>query len=384
MKPTPGAARILIASDNTDDAAQIQRQLKTDFTHTRASTVADHAMQDFDEYKPDVLVLAFDSLDRAQTYYLGLYRTGQSLMQHPHRTVVLCSKDEVRNAFELCKKEYFDDYVLYWPHTHDGPRLVMSIWNACREMMVRRSDAPGAAQLLAHSRHLAELDRTLALELADVDQLATVARQSLAQVEGDIGLAFDEFSRNILHGGEPETLAGLAEQIDRLKQHQLLQTRRLGVEGLEPVNAWATRFKGQIDHALAGTRELTEQLRKLRMVVMVVDDDELIQKLVLRTLDHSRYELLPAADEPAALALLRRVRPDAILMDINLPGIDGLMLTQRLKAVRHLADIPIIMMTGDARRETLVSSIEGGAAAFVVKPFTRESLNANLEKALRR
>jgi len=59
-------------------------------------------------------------------------------------------------------------------------------------------------------------------------------------------------------------------------------------------------------------------------------------------------------------------------------------LTQRLKAAPHLANIPIIMMTGDARRETLVSSMEAGAIAFVVKPFSRESLERNLDKVLPR
>ncbi len=323
-KPSPGTARILIATDNADDATQIQRQLKNDFVHLRATTVAERGVQDFDDCKPDVLVLAFDRLDKAQSYYLGLYRTGQSLLQHPHRTVILCSKDEVREAFELCKKEYFDDYVLYWPHTHDGPRLAMSIWSACREMMaLRPSDTPGPAQLLAHARHLADLDRTLGRELA-------------------------------------------------------------AAAALEPVSAWAQKLQNEIEPALAGIRAMTEQVRKIRLVVMVVEDDELIQQLVLRTLDPALYEVLPVGDGAAALSLLRRVRPDVILMDISLPGMDGVALTQRLKAARHLADIPVVMMTGDARRETLISSMEGGAAAFVVKPFTRESLTAKLEKLLPR
>jgi CheY-like chemotaxis protein len=77
------------------------------------------------------------------------------------------------------------------------------------------------------------------------------------------------------------------------------------------------------------------------------------------------------------------VRPDAILMDIRLPGIDGVSLTERLKASPALADIPIIMMSGDSRVETLVRSMEAGATAFVVKPFTRQSLTMKLEKVLK-
>ena len=386
MKPSPGAARILIATDNADDATQIQRQLKSDFEHVRASTVAERGVQDFDDCKPDVLVLAFDRLDKAQSYYLGLYRMGQALLQHPHRTVILCSKDEVREAFDLCKKEYFDDYVLYWPHTHDGPRLAMSIWSACREMMALRSssDAPGPAQLLAHARHLAELERTLSKELAEGEQQIAVARHALAQAEGATAGAFDDFSRRVIHGGEAKDLAALAREIDQLKQQQLANTRRIGADSLEPMSTWAHKLKAQIEPALAGTRALAEQVRKIRLIVMVVEDDELMQKLVLHTLDPALYEVLQAADGAAAFSLLKRVRPDVILMDISLPGMDGVALTQRLKATRHLADIPVIMMTGDARRETLLSSMESGAAAFVVKPFTRESLTAKLERILPR
>ena len=384
MKPSPGAARILIATDNADDATQIQRQLKSDFEHVRASTVAERGVQDFDDCKPDVLVLAFDRLDKAQSYYLGLYRMGQALLQHPHRTVILCNKDEVREAFDLCKKEYFDDYVLYWPHTHDGPRLAMSIWSACREMMALRSDAPGPAQLLAHARHLADLERTLSTELAEGEQQIAVARHALALAEGEAAGAFDDFSRRVIHGTELKDMAALAREIDQLKQQQLAQTRRVGIDSLEPMRRWAHKLKAEIEPALAGSRVLAEQVRKIRLIVMVVEDDELMQKLVLRTLDPALYEILSAGDGTAAFSLLRRVRPDVILMDISLPGMDGVALTQRLKATPHLADIPVIMMTGDARRETLISSMEGGAAAFVVKPFTRESLTAKLDRILPR
>jgi CheY-like chemotaxis protein len=69
-----------------------------------------------------------------------------------------------------------------------------------------------------------------------------------------------------------------------------------------------------------------------------------------------------------------------ILMDIRLPGMDGVALTRHLKSSPHLTDIPIVMMTGDARRETLLRSIEAGAAGFVVKPVTRAGLEAKLGK----
>ncbi len=322
--------RVLVASDNADDARQIQRQLIVDFAHVHLSTDADRCLEDFERYAPDVLVLAFDGLDKAQRYYLGLYRLGAALQQHPHRTVILCSKDEVQAVFELCKKAYFDDYVLYWPYSHDGPRLAMSVWIACREMSTPRPGVPQPAELYAHARHVGELDRLIGREVEAAGQ------------QGPAGA------------------------------------------GGAAVDAWARRLKGVIEPALAGTRMLAAQIRRIRPVVMVVEDDEFARTLVGRALDPLAWDATFAVDGATALAHLRRQRPDVILMDIHLPGLDGVALTQRLKASPHLAGIPIVMMTGDASKAALVSSMEAGAADFVVKPFTRESLTNKLVSVLSR
>lgn len=330
MKHATSSAKVLVASDNADDAQQVLRQLKADFTQVQLSTDADRWVQDFEQCAPDVLVLAFDGLEKAQGYYLGLYRLGSVLQQHAHRTVILCNRDEVQAVFDLCKKAYFDDYVLYWPHSHDGPRLAMSLWNACREKMAPGAGQPKPADLNAHARHVGELDRLIGRE---VD---AAGRQAAAGVAG------------------------------------------------AAVDVWARQLQRVIEPALAGTRLLAEQLRCVRPVVMVVEDDEFARTLVGRALDPQAWETVFAVDGVAALAHLRRHRPDLILMDMHLPGIDGVALTQRLKASPHLASIPVVMMTGDASKAALLSSLEAGAAAFVVKPFTRESLTSKMQAVLSR
>ena len=323
MKAKPAAARVLVATDNADDARQILRQLSDDFEQASASTDPERATEDFEACRPDVLVLAFDTLDKAQRYYLGLYRLGGTLLQHPHRTVILCSKDEVRAVFELCKKQYFDDYVLYWPQTFDGPRLAMSIWSACREMTSARAQPPpAAAEMLSHARHLDDLERTLEREFAD------------------------------------------------------------GAQQADGVGAWSRRLQARIEPALAGTRPLADKARLIRPLVMVVEHDEFSRALVARALDPKAWETVFVADASAAFGQLRRLRPDVILMDVRLPGLDGVALTQRLKASPLLAAVPIVMMTGDARKETLVSSMAAGAAAFVVKPFSLDSLTEKLNHVL--
>lgn len=307
MTRRTAAAPVLVASDNSDDAQQIVRQLETVFDTVHASTVPANASDDFERVRPEVLVLGLDTLDKAQRHYLGLYRMS-AVPVPPHRTVVLCHKDEVPAAFALCTQGYFDDYVLYWPQSHDGRRLAMSVWNAARSAGEMPTGALGPAALATHARHLAQLERVVA--------------------------------------DESETSLALLRE--------------------------------RIEPALAGTRPLATAIRQRRPLVLVVEDDELARRLAGLALDPLRWEVTCAHNAADALLRLRRIRPDVILMDVRMPDMDGVELTRRLKATPDLADIPIIMMTGDARRETLMDSMAAGAIAFVVKPLSRSALEAKL------
>jgi CheY-like chemotaxis protein len=318
MNSPPGAARVLVASDNADDATGIVEQLKRDFAQIRTSTDPDKAVDDFEACQPGVLVLGFNTIDKAKAYALALYRDSRMVLDHAHRTVLLCDKDEIRLAFDLCRQGSFDDYVPYWPHAHDGLRLSMCIWNVARQNMAAPDEGPNHVDLIAHVRQLGAM-RSVVRELID----------------------------------ESEARANLGQSLrDRLLPH--------------------------LD-ALGG---LAEKVRKIQPIVMIVDDDEFSRTLAERTLDGKGYELVFAPDGMTALAMLQRERPDLILMDVNLPDIDGVALTQRLKALPGLAEIPVVMVTGEARRETLESSISAGAAGFIVKPFVREALIAKLDRFL--
>jgi CheY-like chemotaxis protein len=385
----PAQARVLIATDSLAEAQQIEHLLEDHFTTLRSSTEPDRAVKDFDAYKPDVLVLAFDTLEKAQNYYLGLYRFSQILAGHAHRTVVLCTKEEVRAAFDLCKKRYFDDYVLFWPLIQDGLRLPMSIWVACREMTAPPDAAPARAEWVAHTKHLRTLESKLAREWSNGEERVGIARSSMVELEQQLARESDEFSKRLVRGGDETGVEvkhpdRLAREIERLKSRQLEQARRVRVQGVEPLGEWARGLKRELEPSLAGTRALTETVRAIRPIVMVVEDDDFSQELIARALGSQAYQLLFVGDAAAASRELQRVRPDVILMDVRLPGVDGVTLTRRLKATANCAKVPIIMMSGDARGETLRNSIEAGAADFVVKPFTTEALTSKIENVLSR
>lgn len=86
---------ILIASDNIGDAALVKKLLADAFGKIFLSIDLDKAADDFVRNPPDVLILAFDTLEKAQHYCLTLFRICTAVHQHLHRTIILCSKDDV-------------------------------------------------------------------------------------------------------------------------------------------------------------------------------------------------------------------------------------------------------------------------------------------------
>jgi CheY-like chemotaxis protein len=116
-------------------------------------------------------------------------------------------------------------------------------------------------------------------------------------------------------------------------------------------------------------------------LVVVIEDDEALHALIAAMLGPD-VELVFESDGAAAFDRIHAIGPDLVLMDVGLPGSDGVAITEQIKATPGLAAIPVVMLTGEARFETLVRSMEAGAADFLVKPFTRAALVAKLGKFL--
>ncbi len=116
-------------------------------------------------------------------------------------------------------------------------------------------------------------------------------------------------------------------------------------------------------------------------VVLVVDDEPRITSLVRDYLDRAGFSVLEAADGPAALEAFRRHQPDAVVLDLGLPGMDGIDVVRSLRA--H-SEVPIVILTARSDETDRVVGLELGADDYVVKPFGPKELVARIRAVLRR
>jgi two-component system, OmpR family, response regulator ResD len=117
--------------------------------------------------------------------------------------------------------------------------------------------------------------------------------------------------------------------------------------------------------------------------VMIVDDEPTIVEVVGRYLQRAGYETLEAADGLEALDLAERLRPDLIVLDIMLPGIDGTEVMRRLHEGPGRA-VPVILLTARGEESDRLAGLRRGADDYVVKPFSPEELVARIDAVLRR
>ena len=115
--------------------------------------------------------------------------------------------------------------------------------------------------------------------------------------------------------------------------------------------------------------------------ILVVDDEAQIRRVMRTTLSSQGYVISEAKTGEEALELMRKERPDLILLDVNMPGMGGL---ETCRQIRRGSDAPIIMLTVRNAERDKVAALDAGADDYVVKPFGIEELLARIRAALRR
>lgn len=135
---------------------------------------------------------------------------------------------------------------------------------------------------------------------------------------------------------------------------------------------------GEVPSAGGGTFSIGVMERQR---ILLVDDEPELREMVRRYLHAEGFDVVEAADGPAALSRLRGSSPDLILLDVGLPGMDGFGV---LSEIRKVSEVPVIMLTARTEEIDRVVGLTIGADDYVTKPFSPRELVARIKAVLRR
>jgi phosphate regulon transcriptional regulator PhoB len=118
--------------------------------------------------------------------------------------------------------------------------------------------------------------------------------------------------------------------------------------------------------------------------ILIVDDEQDLVKLVRFNLEKDGYKVISASNGEDALLLARKEMPDLVVLDLMLPGIDGLEVCKKLKADTELVNIAVIMLTAKGEESDITLGLKLGADDYITKPFSPKELVARVQAVLRR
>ena len=116
---------------------------------------------------------------------------------------------------------------------------------------------------------------------------------------------------------------------------------------------------------------------------LVVDDFSTMRRIIRNLLKELGFNNVEEAEDGAmALKELRESSFDFVVSDWNMPNMDGLTMLQNVRADETLKDIPVLMVTAEAKKENIIAAAQAGASGYIVKPFTAATLDEKLNKIL--
>jgi DNA-binding response OmpR family regulator len=124
-------------------------------------------------------------------------------------------------------------------------------------------------------------------------------------------------------------------------------------------------------------------MERHRPLVLVADDDEDILELVRFRLARSGYDTICTHDGTQALALAAERLPDVVVLDVSMPGLDGVAVTERLRRNEPTKQIPVILLTASANPVDVSRGLTAGAEDYVTKPFSPEMLESRVSAVLK-
>ncbi len=371
---------ILVVDDEDFESDVLVRHLAGEYDIHAAVANETLAHSLFLEIRPELLILSFASIPLSEAFYLNLMRKHPDERPLPHQTFLFCHHKDERQAMEHCLLGVADDFIIGRPY-FDAVRLRMALHMAEERFRMRGELGRCDKHLTATARDLDELAR---LREDSILQINTARRQGEDQHQSvllHLNRGFRQFSQALAREyGENPRNGHLPGKLNQLNQELVMPSLERHRQAMtHPYETWAEAVEKRVGNLASSGRH---DLPQPRHTIMAIDDDPVMQAYLHDLLEEAGYQVLVAGTGQEALLVLGRVHVDAILLDYQMPDMDGLAVLQHLRAMPKLADTPVLMLTVHSERHVVVESHVAGAQDFLVKPVDVALLRKKLKKYL--
>ncbi|MGO9444689.1 MAG: response regulator [Thiobacillaceae bacterium] len=385
VSPEQGQSILLIGEEKelTED---VSGMLALGLYKVAVAYGVDETLRQIKANAPNILVFASPSIVDAERVYLEILRKVAEFQATPHYTIITCKGTEVETAYDLCRRNVFDDYVVVRP-LYDRYRLAIAVQQAIRVHL-------GMEQLAAVSNSIGTTGLKLEEFSGAMEQQLAQAQRLNATVQADAGRAQDRIVGRLADIGTKFYQSAGAqfapEQVEAARRkfqdvaRTAIQPELANAFGntAAAIGKWTTSFEKDLAKGQSAMQAVVDQAAQLRAPVIVIDDDPVYCDVVAAMLEDAGFRAQGVGSIAEALRAFSKERYCCALVDFELPDGVGVELIARLWSMDAHKTLPVVLMTGHSERRVVEGALAAGIRHFIVKPAQRETIIEKLHDAL--
>ncbi len=315
----------------------------------------------FETHKPKLILFARNTVQDNERLYLDLYRNSEHLTVVTHHSLLLCKLTESKLAYELCKRRIFSDYVV------DKPRYDLFRLRLCVEHLLTRFNC---SEQIKRQESVHSIVEKQVNALTSSLQNMRVEGQSISR---DSATRLASLSRCINQESEKIVAKSDADELNAIQQvFDTQKLQRLANNTENTINSNLKRLNSLLelvhsDHVPA-MEEFLATIKPDPATIVVIDDNQAFADTLKDILAEHGYRVWLSTNARRGVDIVVQQCPDLILMDINMPELNGIDATRIIKSNINLKNIPIIFLSGKRDQEVVEHVKSLGVNGFISKP----------------
>lgn len=360
--------RILLIVDKVDEAKDLTHILRNDFAKYITTAFSHEAANYYRMIKPDLLMVSCDEIASSQ-HVIEQINAAIAPQTIPY-TLLLTQSCETEEALSLLKKQIVNSFVsdrpLYEPYS-----VIASVSYGLNDVLKYR----------ALNTELTRLNRCIddMFELGD-KRLQEIMSSSISYT-ADLSSELDQLHNDIQVASKPDGQLDSGFVNSRLKSLNEEKVMFRGKELEAKLHQQRKFYQATKQEYEAHLSELSIQCEEQEKVnALLIDDDEFYREAMITMVEETNINVFGVEGSHEGLRCLHDFTPDVILLDYEMPELNGIQVLERLKEDEQTSAIPVIMLTGFNSRDIVKDSITSGASDFIVKPGSLDVLTEKISR----
>jgi CheY-like chemotaxis protein len=364
----PGRFSVLLVTDDVEEIRTVCNLIKRHFPQFYIAKSEEDALKIIVDKKIDVLLMGLKTLQANEVCYLHLLSSKQCVANILYRKIVLCSREELKEAFSICNKDVFDDYFIIRP-LYDPYHILLRLRFIRR---VRDNRDPTDINSFSLDDLCNYFDQVVNCQ----DVLDELNQDSYEKLLSIVSFSMEKMKESIfeegsLHQGQQNEIGSL---IDKHTENSLIKDVSNHQQETQQQLHNAVKDVADIAQLKKNKLESPEPVSFTDSNILLIEDDSSTRDNIRDTLNSAGYSAQVSASATHAIQLMRTWKPDIIMIDLRLPDMSPLYVINTIKNDPELKNSRILVLAKTGDKESAQEAMKLGVHEIMRKPVDRDML----------